>query len=103
MPKYFLSSESKFNSGLAHRVLDYIRMHPDEWNQTHWNTCFAGIALKLAGYTFAGAFVRDSNGNVAGHINEVARDVLGVGYFCPLFDSSRTLNELEVMVNDWPN
>lgn len=94
-----------FNTELANRTLDYIRTHPDEWNQDRWDECFAGIAVKLAGYKLSdGDFsnVVDDDGHFVGFIRVVAEDVLGITdtYFgrCPLFDHVNKLEDLERIV-----
>lgn len=37
------------NVELIQRVLDYITVHPEEWNQQRWETCFAGTTVRLSG------------------------------------------------------
>jgi hypothetical protein len=29
------------------RVMEYIKDNPEEWDQRHWNTCFAGTTLRV--------------------------------------------------------
>lgn len=40
------------NVEAMYQTLEEIRLNPDGWNQSGWSTCFAGITLRLAGYTF---------------------------------------------------
>lgn len=43
---------TKFNSELAHRVLDQIELHPETWDQNYWRCstgmCFAGWAAEMS-------------------------------------------------------
>jgi hypothetical protein len=47
---------SKLNTTLLRQTLNYIKEHPQEWNQKEWRCgttyCFAGTAVKLDGGEF---------------------------------------------------
>lgn len=91
-----------FNTELANRTLDYIREHPNEWNQIDWRKCFAGIALKLQGFTInLTAAVYDSDGKYLGGVRTVASQELGFDYYwdtANLFSHSNTLEDLERII-----
>jgi len=61
---------------LAYATLDYIREHPEEWDQDYYicetSACFAGRACLLAGLSpqFRGNY----------HPGEKAKELLGWGY-----------------------
>ncbi len=73
------------NDELIDKVIDYIREHPEEWNQDVWGfkapcgteACFAGHALLLSGYTFEHGF-RDPEGCSIWGVPDTARELLGV-------------------------
>lgn len=77
----------KRNDGLIDDVVDYIRKHPDEWNQAVWGyrescgtqACFAGTALLLSGYEISenGGFVNPDGDKVWSVPNE-AQMLLGI-------------------------
>jgi hypothetical protein len=70
------------NDELIDKVIDYIREHPEEWNQSVWGyqaacgteACFA---LLMSGYTYNQGF-RDPEGRTVSGIPEIASELLGI-------------------------
>lgn len=85
-----------------HATMDYIEAHPDKHCQPCWQDCFAGLTLKMGGYTLCQcwawkpwfAFWR------ARTISEVAMRELGLGprAAARLFDGSNTVGQLREAV-----
>lgn len=115
------------NEPLLHKVLDHIRAHPEEHDQSHWarqviepasgvcgtKFCFAGHAAMLtlqpgervswnrshSGET-SGHYIVDANGRRVDPISDRARRELGVtaNESAWLFHAANTLDELTNMV-----
>ena len=84
------------NAALAYKTLDYIKAHPEEWDQRLWHCgtthCFAGlIELFTTGEDEAIAATWD-----------VAQEALGVEKYdaCLLFHGGNTLVELEEAIKE---
>lgn len=96
-------------------VLDYIRTHPEEYNQTVWadrgscgtTLCFAGTAVVLSGYkilwdeTTTDAYLCQ-RGPEDGHIAEVAADELELSdvQASNLFLNAVSFDDVERTVKD---
>lgn len=94
----------EFNTELANQALDYIREHPDEWNQDNWTKCFAGIVLRLKGYLVSdnSSLIYDDRGKYLGTIRYLAAKELGFEnpFALPgeLFSFRNTIEDLEEQV-----
>lgn len=109
------------NLDLMQRTLDYIRCHPDEWNQGAWRCrtgmCFAGHAAMQAGAVWTYSLdelddpacvvtpeTRDAElmvitpDNTMTDVITYAAETLGVSTHDMLFDSENTLEDLQLMV-----
>jgi len=97
------------NVPLLQKVLDHITAHPEEWRQSDWASksacgtayCVAGHAVVMSGYTASfssknwatGFCVKDGR---RGHIDTVAREVLGLDLWQAqdLFHGRNTMQEI---------
>lgn len=103
------------NVELLQKTLQYIKDHPEEWNQSSWDcgttACFAGWACRLAimeNETLFAEYGRywEKKGWESSFpynfIEQLAKDVLDIDHDDAnnLFSSTNTLNTLEEIVND---
>jgi len=101
---------------LAYATLDYIKSHPEEWEQTEWRCesgmCFAGHAAILGGAVWVKQNLNDTDWKSAlfmiykGKVKTV--DVLAAEFLeintdplrFDLFDSENTIEDIEKFLED---
>lgn len=103
------------NAPLLVKTLDHIRENPTEWYQADWaiqwndgrvTACFAGLAVRLAGYDFDfGKYlwsIATDAVTTGVHIAEAARVELGLTgvQALELFEANNTFEDLERIVNE---
>lgn len=83
------------NAELAYKTLDYIKAHPEEWDQTMWHCgtthCFAGhIELSITGKSQPDGLLTW----------DIAEEALGINIAesVQLFGESNTLADLEKII-----
>lgn len=107
------NTENGVNVPLLRQTLDYIKTHPQEWDQEVWRwvtdcgtvACFAGTACRLNGDTFGDLDCVDLVILPDGKVQEIkgrARDILGltIGEADGLFAAENTLETLEQIVEE---
>lgn len=107
------NTENGVNVPLLRQTLDYIKTHPQEWDQEVWRqvrpcgtvACFAGWACALNGDRFNPDdwdFVITDESGVSFPIEDRAREILGltIGDADWLFDGGNTLDDLEQIVEE---
>lgn len=94
------------NAELLHKTMEHIKANPDEWTQSQWSCCFAGLTLKLNGAWQEGMYFRvieDRAGELLGLERGTHPCECGCGQEysdVALFDSNNTLADLERIVRD---
>lgn len=92
------------NVALLTATLEYIKAHPEEWDQKTWRcgttACFAGHAVKQAGARWVNQHEVITSDGRKEFIDEYASEILGLNrtesYY--LFDACNTLEDLERIV-----
>lgn len=108
-----METDTTVNAALLRQTLDYIKTHPEQWEQSTWRAeelcgtvaCFAGWACALNGDMFDPSewdlVLTDANGKpVDSMIERRAEEILGLteDQADDLFGAYRTLDELEQIV-----
>jgi hypothetical protein len=100
----------ELNWPLIWRTARYIIWHPENWDQSDWEHCFAGHAIRMDGWTpvrYTGYFDCDTQmtrGGLRMELEDAARRSLGISAWTDshaLFGADRSLSNILSTLYGW--